>query len=136
MNNPIAKIDEREPHSPSTICCPVETTLNMIGGKYKALILWQLMTNKTLRFSQLRKQIPCATPKMLTAQLRELESHQLINRKVFPVVPPKVEYSLTAFGESIQPVLQAMYKWGSHCLNNQGLNVNCSMEPMPAKQKR
>ncbi|OCG06982.1 HxlR family transcriptional regulator [Gilliamella sp. wkB178] len=107
--------------------CPVETTINMIGGKYKSLILWKLMTTIALRFSQLHREIPCATPKMLTQQLRELEANGLISRKVFPVVPPKVEYSLTDFGRSIKPVLEAMYKWGSHCLTKQGLEVNCSM---------
>ncbi|WP_081298809.1 winged helix-turn-helix transcriptional regulator [Gilliamella apis] len=99
----------------------------MIGGKYKSLILWKLMTETTLRFSQLQKEIPTATPKMLTQQLRELEANGLINRHVYPVVPPKVEYSLTNFGKSIKPVLESMYTWGSDYLNNQGLQVNCSM---------
>ena len=72
--------------------CPVEATLELIGGKYKALILWHLSENK-LRFSQL-KQMVSATPKMLTQQLRELEAQKLIHREVFAVVPPKVEYSL------------------------------------------
>ncbi|PXY94283.1 winged helix-turn-helix transcriptional regulator [Gilliamella apis] len=99
----------------------------MIGGKYKSLILWKLMTEITLRFSQLQKEIPSATPKMLTQQLRELEANGLINRHVYPVVPPKVEYSLTNFGKSIKPVLESMYTWGSDYLNNQGLQVNCSM---------
>lgn len=108
--------------------CPVEATISLIGGKYKSLILWKL-TSGTLRFSQLRKEVPLATAKMLTQQLRELENEGLINRKVYPVVPPKVEYSLTAFGESIKPVLEAMYQWGSRYLNEQGLAVNCSMQP-------
>jgi len=107
--------------------CPVDATINMIGGKYKSLILWKLITETTLRFSQLRKEIPTATPKMLTQQLRELEANGLINRHVYPVVPPKVEYSLTNFGKSIRPVLESMYIWGSDYLNNQGLQVNCSM---------
>ncbi|MBI0154777.1 helix-turn-helix domain-containing protein [Gilliamella sp. W8128] len=99
----------------------------MIGGKYKSLILWKLMTETTLRFSQLQKEIPTATPKMLTQQLRELEANGLIHRHVYPVVPPKVEYSLTNFGKSIKPALESMYTWGSDYLNNQGLQVNCSM---------
>ena len=107
--------------------CPVDATINMIGGKYKSLILWKLMAKTTLRFSQLRKELPTATAKMLTQQLRELESNGLIHRQVFPVVPPKVEYSLTNFGKSIKPVLESMYIWGSDYLNNQGLHVNCSM---------
>jgi len=108
--------------------CPVEATINLIGGKYKSLILWKLSEN-TLRFSQLRKEVPCATPKMLTQQLRELEADKLVKREVFPVIPPKVEYSLTEFGRSIRPVLESMYAWGTGYLNDQGFEVNCSMEP-------
>ena len=108
--------------------CPVEATITLIGGKYKSLILWKL-AGCTLRFSQLRKEVPYATPKMLTQQLRELEADGLISRKVFPVVPPKVEYSLTEFGESIRPVLESMYSWGTGYLHRRGLEVNCSMCP-------
>lgn len=109
--------------------CPVEATINLIGGKYKSLILWNLMGG-TLRFSQLRREVPCATPKMLTQQLRELESCGLVSRKVYPEVPPRVEYSLTEFGRSIRPVLEAMYGWGTWYLGEQGLEVNCSMQPL------
>ena len=91
--------------------CPVEATLNLIGGKYKALILWHLSNGK-LRFSQL-KQVVSATPKMLTQQLRELEAQQLIRREVFAVVPPRVEYSLTELGRSLMPILVAMRDWGA-----------------------
>lgn len=87
--------------------CPVEATLQLIGGKYKSLILWHLI-GKTLRFNELGKLIKSATPKMLTQQLRELENDGLINRVVYPIVPPKTEYSLTSFGESIIPVLEAI----------------------------
>ena len=110
------------------INCPVSAAINLIGGKYKSLILWKL-TDRTLRFSQLRKEVPGATPKMLTQQLRELESDGLVSREVFPVIPPKVEYSLTEFGRSIRPVLEAMYTWGTGYLHGKGLEVNCSMEP-------
>ena len=110
--------------------CPVEATLGLIGGKYKTLILWKLM-NGTMRFSELRREVPCATPKMLTQQLRELEENGLISRRVYPVVPPKVEYSLTGFGRSIRPVLEAMYVWGSGYLERNGLKANCSMGPLP-----
>lgn len=74
--------------------CPIEATLEFIGGKYKTIILWHLV-DKVLRYSELRKLIPQATPKMLTQQLRELEENGLIKRVIYPVVPPKVEYSLT-----------------------------------------
>ena len=95
--------------------CPVSVTLNLIGGKYKALILWHLAENK-LRFSQLNKLIPHATAKMLTQQLREMESQELIHREVYPVVPPKVEYSLTELGRSLMPVLISMRDWGAEYL--------------------
>ena len=91
---------------------PVQATLDFIGGKYKALILWHLSGGK-LRFTELKKQIGSATPKVLTQQLRELESQELIHREVYPDVPPKVEYSLTETGRSLLPVLKAMRDWGA-----------------------
>ena len=106
--------------------CPVEATLDLIGGKYKALILWHLSEGK-LRFSELRKVITTATPKMLTQQLRELESQALIHREVFPVVPPKVVYSLTELGRSLMPILTAMRDWGSGYLRGKQLEPNCAM---------
>ena len=106
--------------------CPVEATLELIGGKYKALILWHL-SEKKLRFSELRKVITSATPKMLTQQLRELESHALIHREVFPVIPPKVEYSLTETGRSLLPILVAMRDWGAGYLRNKDMEPCCFM---------
>lgn len=97
--------------------CPVEATIHLIGGKYKAIILWHLI-DRTLRYGQLRDLVTQATPKMLTQQLRELEKDGLIYRNVYPVVPPKVEYSLTDFGKSIIPVLDAMCTWGSEYIEN------------------
>ena len=114
--------------------CPVAATLDLIGGKYKALILWHL-ADKKLRFSELRKELQNATPKMLTQQLRELESKDLIHREVFPIVPPKVEYSLTELGRSLIPILVAMRDWGSGYLRgNKKLEPNCFMmgtDPIP-----
>ena len=107
--------------------CPVDTTLSLIGGKYKSLILWHLLDN-TLRFSELHRLIPNATPKMLTQQLRELEKDGFLTRTVYPVVPPRVEYSLTEFGAGIRPVLLAMYGWGAQYLTLQGKTINCSMQ--------
>ena len=106
--------------------CPVAATLEMIGGKYKALILWHLAESK-LRFSQLSKVIRGATPKMLTQQLRELESQNLIHREVYPVVPPKVEYSLTETGRSLMPILMAMRDWGAGYLRKQNREPDCFM---------
>lgn len=106
--------------------CPVETTLELIGGKYKALILWHLSEGK-LRYSQLRDRLAGITPKMLTQQLREMEAKNLVAREVFPVVPPKVEYSLTELGRSLMPVLVAMRNWGSEYLRLAQKEPNCFM---------
>ena len=106
--------------------CPVAATLDLIGGKYKALILWHL-SDGNLRFSQLHKLIDSATPKMLTQQLRELEAQELIHREVFAVVPPRVEYSLTELGKSLMPILTAMRDWGAGYLRNHALEPNCTM---------
>ena len=106
--------------------CPVAATLELIGGKYKALILWHLSDGK-LRFSELRKVIKNATPKMLTQQLRELESHQLIHREVYPIIPPKVEYSLTETGRSLMPILVAMRDWGADYLRSKDQEPCCFM---------
>ena len=95
--------------------CPVEATLELIGGKFKPLILWHLSFN-TRRFGELQKLISSATPKMLTQQLRSLENDGLINRVVYPVVPPKVEYSLTELGKSFIPILTLMCDWGTEYL--------------------
>ena len=106
--------------------CPVEATLELIGGKYKALILWYLSAEK-LRYSQLRDLISGITPKMLTQQLRELEARQLVHREVFPIVPPKVEYSLTELGKSLMPILVAMRDWGASYMRQANLEPNCFM---------
>ena len=106
--------------------CPVEATLELIGGKYKALILWHL-SDGILRFSELRSRIKKATPKMLTQQLRELEAQNLICREVYPVIPPKVEYSLTETGRSLMPILVAMRDWGAEYLRSKDQEPCCFM---------
>lgn len=106
--------------------CPVDATLRLIGGKYKALVLWHLLSGP-LRYGALQRIIRQATPKMLTQQLRELESDGLVHRRVYPVVPPRVDYSLTDFGMSLQPILAAMYEWGEGYMARKGLPVTCSM---------
>lgn len=100
---------------PNSFSCPLEATVQLIGGKYKAIILWHLM-HGTLRYSELHRKMPHATDKMLAQQLRELERDGLINRVVYPVVPPKTEYSLTEFGNSLAPILDAMCTWGTNYL--------------------
>jgi len=91
--------------------CPVEVSMDLIAGKWKILIMWHLK-NKTRRFGELQKKIPNVTQKMLTQQLRELERDGLIHREVYPVVPPKVEYSLTPFGQTFKDILDMMLVWG------------------------
>ena len=95
---------------------PVEIALDMIGGKWKILIFWHLK-DSVLRFSELKRKIPKITQKMLIQQLRELESDNLIHRKVYAQVPPKVEYSLTDLGKSFLPILRTMHKWGESFSN-------------------
>jgi DNA-binding HxlR family transcriptional regulator len=92
--------------------CPVRTTLDVIGGKWKPLILFYLKDGPT-RFSDLKRTIPDVTQKMLTDRLRELEKDGIVHREVYLQVPPKVEYSLTAYGKTLKPVLKAMCAWGT-----------------------
>lgn len=91
--------------------CPVETTLMLIGDKWKVLILRDLM-NGTMRFGELKKSIGSVSQKVLTAQLRDMEAKGLVNRKVYAEVPPRVEYSLTELGQSLKSILDAMWNWG------------------------
>lgn len=129
MSHCCAHCPPESPRLPQDGCrCPVATTLRLIGGKYKALILWQL-TPGVLRFSQLQRLVAGATPKMLTQQLRELEEDGLVHRQVYPVVPPRVEYSLTPLGLSLRPLLESMYRWGSDYLRDRGMTPNCGMTP-------
>lgn len=92
--------------------CPVETTLLMLSDKWKVLILRDLMDG-TKRFGELKKSIGSVSQKVLTAQLRDMEGKGLVNRKVYAEVPPKVEYSLTALGKSLKPILDSMVCWGT-----------------------
>lgn len=103
--------------------CPVEYTLEVMGGKWKPLILWHL-ADRTLRFSELKRTIPKVTQKMLTQQLRELENDGLIYRNVYPQVPPKVEYSLTEDGQSLIPLLREMSRWGKNHIHHMNAKSN------------
>ncbi|WP_394820923.1 winged helix-turn-helix transcriptional regulator [Pendulispora albinea] len=94
-----------------TTGCAVEVTLGLLGGRWKAVVLFHLLKGKK-RFGELRRQVPNCTQRMLTLQLRELEEDGLVTRTVFPQVPPRVEYELTDFGRSAEPMLLAMRDWG------------------------
>lgn len=100
----------KKTNCPNPDACPVSTTVNIIGGKWKSLIIYHLI--KTHRFNELRRLMPDVTQRMLTLQLRELEKDGIINRKVYHQVPPKVEYSLTELGETLKPIIMMMRKWG------------------------
>lgn len=91
--------------------CPVETTLTLISDKWKVLIIRDLLTG-TKRFGELKKSVGSVSQKVLTSQLRQMEESGLLTRKVYPEVPPKVEYTLTELGYSLRPVLDAMWNWG------------------------
>lgn len=91
--------------------CSMELTMDLIGGKWKMRILWYLNIS-TKRFSELKRLIPDISQKMLTNQLREMEKDNLLTRKVYPQVPPKVEYSSTEYGKSLQDILHKMCQWG------------------------
>lgn len=111
MSRPRAKLTNKFPG------CPVELTLSFLDGKWKGVILFHLMDGK-LRFNELRRKLPSITQRMLTKQLRELEDAGILSRTVFPVVPPRVDYELTAAGRSLEPVIRALAEWGAR-------NVTC-----------
>lgn len=93
--------------------CPIETVILVLGGKWKPTILW-LLLDSAKRFSELEKRIPGITQKMLAQHLREMENDRLITRTIYPSVPPKVEYALSEYGETLVPVMQTMCDWGEN----------------------
>lgn len=101
--------------------CPVEVTIAVAGGKWKPLIIFHLMSG-TKRFGELRRLAGNVSQRSLTLQLRELESDGIINREVFAEVPPRVEYSLTQYGRTLEPVLHAMKNWGDSHVDLNGIN--------------
>jgi DNA-binding HxlR family transcriptional regulator len=103
---------------PITYPCPVEVAVNLVGDKWKILIIRNLLLLGTQRFLELHKGIEGISQKMLTQQLRQLETDGLIMRKIYPVSPPKVEYSLTDFGQSFKPIFDAMFVWGNAYIQN------------------
>ncbi len=97
--------------------CSVGATLSVIGGRWKPIIIFKLLQNDLLRFGELRKEIDGVTQRMLTQQLRELEKDKIVNRKVYAEVPPRVEYSLTDYGRTLEPIMVAMRDWGADHIN-------------------
>jgi DNA-binding HxlR family transcriptional regulator len=115
----------------SSLSCPVITTQNLIGGKWKILIIYALGQG-TKRFGELQRSLPGITQAALTQQLRELERDALVHREVYPVVPPKVEYSLTPIGSRLDPVMDAMCAWGAAYLAETGGAKPKQKEPSSA----
>ncbi len=105
--------DERENKiSCSNYQCEIELTLEILSGKWKALIIWNLHLHDTIRYNEFKRLIPSITQKMLTQQLKELEKYGIVSRKVYASVPPMVEYTLTQTGKQLIPIMEAMDSWG------------------------
>lgn len=109
-----------------TFSCGFELTIELMGGKWKGLILWYLHEHDVLRNGEFRRLIPTITQKMLTQQLREMEEDGLISRKIYEQVPPKVEYRLTEPGLALQTSLNAMKEWGLNYAKDRGISIACS----------
>ena len=111
--------------------CPIEATLQLLDGKWKAVILHHLLRDEVLRFSELVKRLPAITHRMLSKQLRDMELAGLVARTVYPVGPPRVDYSLTPLGRSLEPVIQALGRWGQENLVAvEGATMKPSMMPI------
>jgi len=111
----------RKPRHLDIVLCPVEAALDRIGGKWKGLIVFRLL-EKTYRFNELLRTLPGCTQRMLTNQLRELEADGIVHREIYPQVPPRVEYSLTALGCDLEPMVRAMCEWGQRHV--EGVDIN------------
>ena len=100
--------------------CAIEAAMDIIGGKYKVLIIYELI-GKTLRYSELQRLLPIATPRMLSRQLKELEADGIVRRVLYPVVPPRTEYSLTPLGETLVPIIESLSAWGKDYYHLKGI---------------
>ncbi len=107
--------------------CSFEFALDMVSGKWKGLILWYLQ-NETLRYGEIKKNLGKITQKMLTQTLRELEKNGLITRKVYPVVPPKVEYTITENGKKLIPIFAMLQEWGDDVGAQMGETLKCDFD--------
>ena len=110
------------------ITCPAERAIYFLGGKWKIRILFSLYDNKKVRFNELKKVLKTITQQMLSKQLKELETDGIINRKVYQVVPPKVEYSLTEFGLSVIPILKSFSDWNKKNTRTISIKLNKNFE--------
>lgn len=117
-----------------TYYCPVEVTLDLIGGRWKPLILWHLKEQAVLRHGQLKRLIPTITQKMLTQQLRQLEQDGLVQRKQYPEVPPRVEYSMSSYGRELQATLDLFCHWGAAHARRAGITITQPPVPQRARQ--
>lgn len=113
--------------------CAMDITMDFIGGKWKTVVLWYLRKDKK-RFSELRKLIPNITEKMLSLQLKGLENDGLIGRRIYPQVPPKVEYFLTDFGKSLIPMLEEIAKWGRNLAQSKAKMIDKAGDKKAKKQ--
>lgn len=111
-----------------TFHCSVEATMAVLGGKYKAIIIWHLNRAGVMRYNEIQKAIPQATAKMLSQQLKELENDGIVKRKLYPVVPPKTEYSLTEVGKTLVPIIDEMCLWGNEYFRRLGIPNPCGEE--------
>lgn len=109
----------------SNFHCSVEATMAVLGGKYKAIIIWHLNVSGVMRYNEIQKAIPQATAKMLSQQLKEMEADGLVHRKLYPVVPPKTEYSLTEQGKTLVPIVNSMSDWGHDYFKDLGVPDPC-----------
>src|SRR4028119_2043239 len=109
--------------------CPVERTLEVIGGRWKVLILRELFQG-VKRFNELQRAVNGITQKMLTQQLREMESDAIVHREIYLQVPPKVEYSLTPLGESLKPIIDSMHQWGTKFLSQKNPDSEVDEPPI------
>ena len=127
-NQKETKVGEMTKSEAKKLHCTVEAAIAVIGGKYKAIIIWWLNEKGVMRYSEIQRRVPQATAKMLSQQLREMEADGIISRKVYPVVPPKTEYALTDLGRATVPVVHAMDKWGADFFNRLGVPIPCDEE--------
>ncbi|WFR55411.1 helix-turn-helix domain-containing protein [Anaerocolumna sp. AGMB13025] len=108
----------------SDTACPMSLGINVLSGRWKIQILWNIYHKKTLRFNELQRTLGNITTKTLTEQLRELEEQRIIKRTIFPEVPPKVEYSFTEIGQTLEPVFKTLCEWGSQYLHKISMEEN------------